>query len=845
MRNATDDLQLDLPAVLPDTAGSGDSCVLRLTSGLLARDGVESVHVLPAAQERPAQLCIHYSPQIIGLHRIRELSAALGAQLTDQFAHLVAETDGIDRPARAHLVEQRLRDVDGVLEAHVAPTGALTVEYDRQRTSETALLELLRKHDVVLRSDRSAGARPAPAPEPTLPHEHDREAGDGHDHAHGGAFGPRSELIYAVLCATMLTVGFLLSAVTSVGDGVPLAFYVAAYYFGGWYTTKEAIESIRAGRFEIDFLMLVAAAGAAVLGEFAEGALLLALFSIGHALEGYAMGRARRAIEALAELAPQSATVRRAGVETSIPVGELVVGDLVVVKPNSRLAADGYVVTGTSAVDQASVTGESIPVDKLPVPDPELAAARPDALAAEHRVFAGTVNGAGALEIRVSRLASESTLARVVKMVTEAQTQTSPTQRFTDRFQKVFVPAVLSLVGLLLLAWVPLDESFADSLYRALAVLVAASPCALAISTPSAVLSGLARAARSGVLIKGGGPLEHLGSLSAIAFDKTGTLTQGTPLLTDAVPAEGATEDELLAVAAALESLSDHPLASAVLRGAQERRGPDAPLPQATDVASITGRGISGLVDGDVVHVGKRALFAEVAGESVPAEVVRVLDGLEDAGRTTMVVRRGARYLGVLGVMDTPRASAAPVLARLRQMGIRDLVMISGDNQRVADAIGRQVGVDQARGDLLPEDKVATIRALRAARSQVAMVGDGVNDAPAMANATVGIAMGAAGSAVAMETADVALMADDLTRLPFAVELSRSASRIIRQNLYVSLGVVAILIPATILGLLGIGAAVVVHEGSTLLVVGNALRLLALREKPWQSGPFPPSKASA
>ena len=580
--------------------------------------------------------------------------------------------------------------------------------------------------------------------------------------------------------------------------------------------------------------MLIAAAGAAALGELAEGALLLALFSTGHALERYAMGRARSAIGALAELAPETALTRRDGAESPVPVGELVVGDLVIVKPNERIPADGYVVLGTSSVDQASITGESVPVDKQPVPDLTLAARTPEGLSPEHRVFAGTVNGSGALEIRVSRLASDSTLATVVRVVTEAQTQTSPTQRFTDRFQRRFVPAVLTLVVALLFAWSPLEETFMDSLYRALAVLVAASPCALAISTPSAVLSGLARAARSGILIKGGGPLEHLGSLSAIAFDKTGTLTQGKPVLTDAVTPPGVEVDDLLVTAMAIETLSDHPLASAVLTGVNERLVPGAMVPAACDVSSIIGRGIRGTIDEDLVHVGKPALFTEIPGDAMPTEVASAVDALENAGRTTMVVRRGDRYLGVLGVMDAPRSSAAPVLARLRMVGIENLVMISGDNQRVADAVAKQIGIDSARGDLLPEAKVEAIRQLRAAHEQVAMVGDGVNDAPAMANATVGIAMGAAGSAVAMETADVALMADDLTRLPFAVELSRSASSIIKQNLWVSLGIVAILIPATIFGLLGIGAAVVVHEGSTLLVVGNALRLLALRETEWQ-----------
>lgn len=826
----------------------------RLASGLLEREGIESVHVVPADGEVPARVCIHYLPDVIGLRRIRELTAALGTRLTDEIGHLALESQGIDRPARARAIEGRLRALDGVLEAHVAPTGAVDVEFDRKNTTETAILAVLRESRV---TPRQASAHPLAGP--TAPvmdthsrhdhgdHEHDEtgqhdhephdHGASGHDHAHGGFLGPRSELIFAILCAVTLVTGWALNTFTSVDGTVPTMLFVAAYFFGGWYTAKEAFETVRAGRFEIDFLMLIAAAGAALLGELAEGALLLALFSIGHALESYAMGRARSAIEALAELAPETALTRRDGAESPVPVGQLLIGDLVIVKPHERIPADGYVVLGSSSVDQSSVTGESVPVDKQPVPDLDLAARRPDDVSPENRVFAGTVNGSGAMEIRVSRLASESTLAKVVQMVTEAQTQTSPTQRFTDRFQRIFVPAVLTLVVVLLFAWVPLDETFSDSFYRALAVLVAASPCALAISTPSAVLSALARAARSGILIKGGGPLEHLGSLSAIAFDKTGTLTRGKPVLTDAVTAPGVEIDDLLSTAVAIETLSAHPLASAVITGAQERRAPDTEVPVASNVSSIIGRGISGSVDGDLVHVGKPILFSEIAGVPMPAEVASAVDSLEEAGRTTMVVRRGDRYLGVLGVMDTPRESAAPVLARLREVGIRHLVMISGDNQRVADAVARNVGIDSARGDLLPEDKVATIRELRAAYHQVAMVGDGVNDAPAMANATVGIAMGAAGSAVAMETADVALMADDLTRLPFAVELSRSASSIIKQNLWVSLGIVAILIPATIFGFLGIGAAVIVHEGSTLLVVANALRLLAVREKEWQVSP--------
>ena len=664
-------------------------------------------------------------------------------------------------------------------------------------------------------------------------HEDSDEHGD-HDHAqeqghkHGGIFGEKTEIAFSLICGGLLLAGYLIGKFTAAPDSVSLAFYIAAYFFGGYFAAREAIEKLRNRTFEIDFLMLVAAAGAATLGEWAEGALLLFLFSLGHALEHYAMGRARRAIEALAELAPDFALVRRDGVSSEIPVDELKRGDTVIVKPDERIPADGFVTKGESSVNQAPITGESIPVDKRPVENPD-SAESDENISPEHRLFAGSINQSGALEMRVTKLSGETTLARVVEMVSAAETQRSPTQQFTDKFEKIFVPSVLALVVLLLFAPFVIDESFAESFYRAMAVLVAASPCALAISTPSAVLSGVARAARGGVLIKGGGPLENLGQLGAIAFDKTGTLTEGEPKLTDVAPHGDATEDELLQTAIAVEALSDHPLAAAVVRDGKERLSEDLTR-DAEDLRSITGRGIRATLSGDIVHIGKDDLFSEVDGPPLPEEILEKVESLETEGRTTMIVRRGDRYLGVLGLMDTPREAAKNMITRLRELGVKRMIMISGDNQKVANAVAEEVGIDEAWGDLMPDDKVASIKKLRE-EEEVAMVGDGVNDAPAMANATVGIAMGAAGSDVALETADVALMADDLDHLPFAVGLSRKTSRIIKQNLWFSLGVVALLVPSTIFGM-RMGIAVLFHEGSTLLVVVNALRLLAYREKP-------------
>jgi Zn2+/Cd2+-exporting ATPase len=809
--------RIEIALVLPAVPDARDACIQRLADLLKAKEGIEAAHLPDMKEKEPGQICIHYDPNRLSIGEVRELAKRAGAELDRRFGHLLLKSEAM-HARQARTVESRMRQIAGVLEAAASPAGVLRIEFDRQATEERAIRAGLEKIGVrnIEEEKKRTPAEPTEAG--------GKPAAKEHEHEHGGLFGERTELVFAGLCGGLLLIGWLLSSLTNISPWVPWSCYLLAYFFGGFFTFREAFENIRAYRFEIDFLMLVAAIGAATLGEWAEGALLLFLFSLGHGLETYAMGRAKRAIEALAELAPQTALVRREGKTEDVPVEQLRLGDVVIVKPNERLPADGFVIKGEGSVNQAPITGESVPVDKRAVDDPQRAAANPDRLDPQYRAFAGTINGSGALEIQVTKLASESTLARVVQMVSEAEAQKSPTQLFTDKFERYFVPAALAFVVLLLFALAVIDEPFSKSFYRAMAVLVAASPCALAISTPSAVLSGVARAARGGVLVKGGGPLENLGRLGAIAFDKTGTLTEGKPRLTDVVSSDGVTEDELLRTAVAVENLSDHPLAAAVVQGGKERLKGDSAL-QAHDVQSITGRGVKASVDGQPVYIGKDSLFAEVEGPPLPDALRASVEKLKAGGRTTMIARRGDTYLGVLGLMDTPRDAAKNVVARLRELGIQRMIMLSGDNQQVADAVAKEVGIDEAVGDLMPDDKVEAIKRL-SQQEGVAMVGDGVNDAPAMANATVGIAMGAAGSDVALETADVALMADDLNHLPFAVGLSRQTSRIIRQNLWFSLGMVAFLIPATILGL-QMGAAVLFHEGSTVLVVFNALRLLA------------------
>lgn len=658
-------------------------------------------------------------------------------------------------------------------------------------------------------------------------HQEDGSHDDGHNHAHGGFLGENTELYFAIGSGIFWLSGLILSLLGVSPESYSTGLYILAFILGGYFTLLEAIETIRSGRFEIDFLMLVAAAGAAALGKWQEGALLLFLFSLGHALEAYAMNKARKSIAALSDLAPPTAIVKRNGKQQEIGIEELEIGDIIIVKPNSKIAADGVVVSGNSTVDQAPITGESMPVNKRAI-EGSGKSFELNLLSAENRAFAGTINGSGVLEVKVLSEARDSTLSRLVELVKEAETQKSPTQLLTDKFQRYFVPAVLALVLILLFAFLVIDESFKDSFYRAMAVLVAASPCALAISTPSAVLAGVARAAKQGVLIKGGRPLEDLGSLNAVAFDKTGTLTEGKPKLTNVIPFSGVDKDELLSVAVAVERLSDHPLAGAIVKDG-EKLLKEYSIPAAEKLEALTARGIRAEVKGKKVHIGNRRLFKELTGAQIPDELNQQMSTLEAEGHTAMIVHRNNQYLGIISVMDVAREEAARTLKALKEIGINRMIMLTGDNQEVANAVAKSIGITDPLGNLLPEDKVAAIEKLKAEEGRVAMVGDGVNDAPAMAKSTVGIAMGAAGSDVALETADIALMADRLDNLPFAIALSRKTKGIIKQNLWVSLGIVALLIPATIFGVANIGAAVAIHEGSTLLVVGNALRLLKFK----------------
>lgn len=771
-------LHLEIPLLLPHLENEQDQCIERLVERLQGHRGIEKAHV--HQENGQACLCLHYNPQLVSLNQVERWAEAEGAAVTERYHHETMRITNMDCGDCATSIEHILSRMKGVLVVSVNYAAEkMRVEYDSSVISGEEIVKRVCSLGYEVEVNESTNW-----------------------------FRQNWELVLALLSGFFLLTGFLGERVFGFPYWVTVTLYLLAYLSGGYDATLHGLKAARHLRFEIDLLMVIAALGAGILGQWAEGALLLFLFSLGHSLEHYAMGRARKAIRALGEITPKSAKVRRDGKIVEVSVQELIRGDRVLIRPGERIPIDGQVIEGQSAVDQSPITGESLPVEK----------------AVEDQVFAGTVNGEGTLEIEVTKLAKDTTLARVIRMVEEAQTQKSRTQLLTDNFERIFVPVVLATVLLVIVA-PPLVGllTFGEAFLRAMTMLVAASPCALAIATPATILSGIAQAARNGVLVKGGVHLESLGHLDAIAFDKTGTITAGKPEVTDIIPLNGTDETVLLRTAAAVESLSKHPLAKAVLTLATKRK---LTLPEVENMQSHTGCGITGKLDGKLVKVGNLRLFTDSDSSDVPEEIISRIATLETAGKTTMLVKADHRYLGILALADRPRTDVKTTLVKLRQIGIKKTIMITGDNERVAAAIAKEVALSEYYANLLPDDKVAAIQDLTAKYGAVAMVGDGVNDAPAMATSTVGIAMGSAGTDVALETADVALMADDLSKLPLAIALSRQARRVIQQNLVISLGVIGLLLPAALLGIAGIGIAIVFHEGSTLVVVANALRLL-------------------
>ena len=584
-------------------------------------------------------------------------------------------------------------------------------------------------------------------------------------------------------------------------------------------TAPDAWESLRGLEVNIDLLMFAAAIGAAALGHYEEGAFLLFLFGLGAAGEHLALGHARGAIRALADMAPDTALVLLPdGSTRETPVEDVAVGTEVLLRPFDRVSLDAEVIEGETSIDESALTGESMPVAKRIGSD----------------VFAGTVNGEGRLRLRTTQTVGETALARIMKLVAEAQAAKSPTQLFTERIERWYVPLVFVMTGAVFIAQPLLFEiSWGVAFYRSMAFLTAASPCALAIGVPATVLCAVGRAARLGILIKGGGHLETLGHVQRLAFDKTGTLTIGRPAVMSVYVDPAFTEDDLLRSAVGVESQVQHPLAEAIVAEGLAR---GLSVMQASDVRQVAGAGAQGMVDGRLVRVG-RAGYVESADQASAGSAKRSGPGAEAQavrdsaarGESVVHVSIDGRYAGAFGLADRVRAGTREVLERLRGLGIAEQIMLTGDHEAAGRRVGTEVGIDSVKAGLTPQDKLTEIDALRRRGGPVAMIGDGVNDAPALAAADVGIAMGAAGTDVALETADVAIMGQTLERLPSAVELSRWSVRVVRQNLIIALAVIVVVAPLAALGFANLGVAVLLHEGSTIVVVLNALRLLRYR----------------
>ncbi len=609
---------------------------------------------------------------------------------------------------------------------------------------------------------------------------------------------------------------------TAVTDTMPLPaliLYVIAYLAGGYYGVQAGWTALRELRIDVDLLMVLAALGAAVVGQPFEGAMLLFLFSLSNVLQEMALQRTQRAIEALMELRPDTAQVERNGEWVTLPIEQVHLNDRFVVKPGERLPLDGKVVDGQAHVDQAAITGESMPVHKQ-VGD---------------TVFAGTINQNGHLEVRVTKLAEESTLARLIEMVAEAQSEKAGTQRFIDRAEQYYAIGVILFTAVVwavpqIMGW----EPFSDSLYRAITIMVAASPCAIIISTPATVLSAIGNGARRGILFKGGIYVENAAAIKVIAFDKTGTLTAGKPEMTDLIRLnETISDEELLQLAAAVEARSEHPLAEAVVRAAESD---GLPLPKATGFTSEVGRGVEAAVNGRLIRIGNGRYFQDITTHHLDS-AQRKTDTLEAEGKTSVIVaelddnRQKATVLGVVAFADVLRPDTHQVIQDLKQAGIERVIMLTGDNETVARHIAAEAGVDDYYAELLPADKVDAIKQIEAQYGPTAMVGDGVNDAPALATATIGIAMGAAGTDVALETADIVLMADDLNNLPYLIGLSHATRRTLVVNLTFALAMILIMVAAVFSINLALPLAVIGHEGGTVLVSLNGLRLLGYRQK--------------
>ncbi len=852
---------LALPLILPSGAAECARCLRWLRDAVGTVPGVEQVAVDQAA----ATLTVVYDAKLATAEVLERRAREVGAEVAQRFHHETLTLTELDCADCALTVEKALGQLPGVVHASVNfAAGKLDVEYDAHRLPRERIVETISQLGYGVEERQSswdlqvttfrladlreaAAARRAEEVARALPGVQAAVASFGaglltvtHDpqtvsaeallsalHEAGFAAvlegaraaappGPPFWRRSARLLATGLCGLALAAAAATLLAGAPrqlsTALLAVAIIVGGAQVARSAIHALRYLSFDMNVLMTVAVVGAVLIGEWLEAAAIVFLFALSGTLEAYTVDRTRGAIRALMRLAPREATVLRDGVPLRLPAERVAVGDHVVVRPGERVPMDGVVVGGHSAVDESTITGEALPVEK----------------SAGDEVYAGTLNGRGSLEVAVTRLAKDATIARIIRLVEEAQGQRAPSQQFVDRFARYYTPAVILLAALV--AAVPplfFGQPFVDWFYRSLVLLLIACPCALVIATPVTIIAAIGTAAKAGILVKGGVHLEEVGRAAVVAFDKTGTITYGRPEVTDVVGLDGVEAAEVLRLAAAVEARSEHPLGAAILHEA--RHAGRASAQEMGEFEALVGRGVRARVDGADYYLGSPRLFVE-RGFSLSG-VTETLARWQAEGKTALLLGADDRLLGLIAIADRLRPAARVAIAGLRRAGIRRVVVLTGDNRATADAVGRSLGVDEVRAELLPEDKVEAVRELKGRFRRVIMIGDGVNDAPALASANVGVAMAAAGSDVALETADIALLADDLDRVPFLLGLSRRTVAVVRQNITVALLVKATFLLLAVLGLATLWMAVLADTGASLAVIANGLRLLGFSTK--------------
>jgi Zn2+/Cd2+-exporting ATPase len=798
---------------------------------LRTTEGIKTIDV----DRRGTCLIVTYDDTFLPLPRVQNVIADAHSDALEQAQHDTLLLSGLDCADCANTLERGVRRLAGVIHVNANfATSKMAVGYQAGTLKRVQIEQLI--HELgygvvngstggltVLSPVKSGCGSSCACGEEQHEHHH------GSDHHHEAATpetlqatNPNSPFVWlsafwerynrwlpTALAALIWTLAFALELFHATNLLVN-ALYGVAIVVGGYRIARSGYFALVRGRMlGIDLLMTIAVVGAALIGQWSEGAAVVVLFSLGEMLEGVTMDKMRHSIRGLIDLSPREATIKTETGEQRVVVDQLQPGAIMLVKPGERVAADGKIVLGSTTINQAPITGESLPVEKAVGDD----------------VFAGTLNEHGYIEVEVTKRAEETMIAKIIALVQEAQGSRAPSQRFVDQFARYYTPAIIVIA--VLVALVPplvTGGAVLPWLYKALVLLVIACPCALVISTPVSIVAAIGCASRSGILIKGGAYLEAMSKVKAIAFDKTGTITRGHPLVTDILPLDGRTENELLVQFAAIESRSEHPLAKAILDSARERH---LSWPEPVDFLALPGRGAQATVEGTPVTVGKPHFFAQEMSGEIQAQVER----LQLEGKTVLLARQSGTIHGLIAVADEMRPDASQAIKALKACGITTLIMLTGDNEKTAQVVARNLDLDEVRANLLPDQKTQAMRELVASHPAVAMIGDGINDAPALASATVGIAMGVAGSDTALETADIALMKDDLSKLPYLIRLSRATLRTIQTNVTFSLLVKAAFLTLTLLGIANLWLAILADTGAALLVIANGMLLLHFRDK--------------